>query len=102
MRYDKRIMLVEEQGTRYNPDTGKEEQLDPIKTTLPANIGNLGLERRNELFGNIDVNIIVVRTQRPVTTEATYVLIDDSRYEIKAQSNYRRGVLFLEGDGFED
>lgn len=98
MRFNKRITLVEEQDKRYDPVKGEYVQGDPIETVLPANVTALSMERRNELFGNINVNIIVARTRRVDNTTIDYVLFNGDRYALKGRSDYRKGVLFLEGD----
>lgn len=101
MRFSDRIILVEEQGEKYNPVTGKVEKQDPIKTTIVAKLTPLDLQRKVELFGNVDVNIITAITRTPIKQEFDYVLIDDKKYNVKARSEYRKGVLFLEGDNIE-
>lgn len=98
MRFNKRITLVKEQEERYNPITGEMERDEPIETTIPANVTNLKLERKVELFGSVDLNIIVARTQRAIDGVFDYVIFNKKRYEIKAQSSYRKGILYLEGD----
>lgn len=102
MRTNNRITLVEKQGEWYNPETGNREEMPPKKTTIPATLSNLSIQKRNELFGNINVNIISAITRRPVTIPYDYVEINGKRYNFKAESNYRKGILYLEGDSIEN
>ena len=98
MRYNHRITLVKETGGKYNPETGRNEPTEKDKTELPCNLSELGIERTNELFGQINSLIIVARLQRPYRKQADYALIDGVKYAIKRQSNYRRGVFYLESE----
>lgn len=96
MRYNDRITFVTEGSIGYNPETGQNEQTEPIKKTIPCNLSELGITRTYELFGDIDTRIIVARTQRPYKGTFDYVMIDGVRYNAKRQSMYRRGVFYLE------
>lgn len=97
MRFDKRITFVEETETRYDPVQGEYVEGEPIKTTKPCNLSRLGIERTNELFGEIDKVITVARLQRPYNGKIDYILIDEQKYNVKRQSDYRKGVFYLEG-----
>lgn len=102
MRFNKRITLVKEQGKHYDPDKGEMVESPPTKTTLPCNINNLGIDRKKELFGEIDTNIITARLMRPYNKPFDYVMINEQKYRLKTQSDYRKSVLFLEGDFVEN
>jgi len=102
LRFNKRITLVKEQGKYYDPNKGEMVENPPDKTTLPCNINNLGIDRKKELFGEIDANIVVARLIRPYNDHIDYALIGKDKYQIKSQSNYRKGVLFMEGDSVEN
>lgn len=97
MRFDKRITFVNEAGAYYNPITGEYTDAEQIKETLPCNLSTMGVDRTNELFGQIDKVITVARLQRPYTGKIDYVLINDKKYNVKRQSDYRKGVFYLEG-----
>ncbi|WZY01598.1 hypothetical protein NSQ26_06050 [Bacillus sp. FSL W7-1360] len=96
MSYRDRLTFVKEES-RYNPVTGKHELVEMNKDVQPCLLSVLSTERTNTLFGNIDQRIIVARLQRPYTKACDYVLIDNKKYHIKRQSNYRKGVFYLEG-----
>ena len=57
----------------------------------------MGVERTNELFGSINRKITVARLQNPYLQPFDYVEIDKEKYQVERHSNYRKGVLFLEG-----
>lgn len=97
MRFNKRITFVKEGNPYYDPTQGEYVQGEPIKDTVPCNLSNLGIERTNELFGQIDKIITVARLQRPYNKEFDYIEINNQRYDIKRQSDYRKGVFYLEG-----
>lgn len=97
MRFSDRITFVNETESYYDPIEGRYVKGEPIKTTLPCKLSRLGIERTNELFGQIDRAITVARLQRPYTGKIDYILIDEQKYEVKRQSDYRKGVFYLEG-----
>jgi hypothetical protein len=41
--------------------------------------------------------VTVARLQRPYKDQIDYVLIDGQKYRILRQSDYRKGVFYLEG-----
>src|SRR5699024_7168076 len=97
MRYNKRITFVTEFEGGYNPETGKNDEPRIEEKTLPCNLSELGITRTSELFGEIDTKIIVARTQRPLNQTFDYALLNGKKYNVKRQSEYRRGVYYLEG-----
>jgi|SRR5690606_368444 len=106
MRFADRITFVNETNAYYDPIQGEYVPGEIIKTTLPCNLSTLGIERTKELFGKIDVIITVARLQRPYTGKIDYVYLNEDekepdkikyKYRVKRQSNYRKGVFYLEG-----
>lgn len=100
MRFSDRITLVFEADSYYDPIEGRYVPEEIIKKTRACKLSTMGLDRTNELFGQIDKVITIARLQRPYLGKIDYVYLngDESRkYEVKRQSNYRKGVLFLEG-----
>lgn len=98
MRYNDRITLVVEKDGGYDPETGKNKEPEVEEVELPCNLSELGIERTSELFGQIDSTIVVARLQRPFRKYVSYAKIEGIKYKIKRQSNYRRGVFYLEGE----
>lgn len=96
MRFNKRITLVKRQGNYYDPEKGENVELPPKKSVVPCNVTSLGIERKKELFGDIDVNILVVRLQRPHKNSIDYVMYNDKKHTIKSRSDYKKGVLYIE------
>ncbi len=96
MRFDKRITFVQKGDYYYDPIKGENVEGVPTKDTKPCNISTLGIQRTNELFGQIDRKITVARLQRPYNDPFDYIEINDQRYDVKRQSDYRKGVFYLE------
>lgn len=97
MRFNDRITFVKEIESYYDPVKGEYVEGELISTTKPCNVSTLGINRTNELFGQIDKLVTVARLQRPYTDPFDYVLIDNQKYNVMRQSDYRKGVFYLEG-----
>lgn len=97
MRFNKRISFVSEGNPRYDPITGEYTASEPTEVVKPCNLSPLGVERTNELFGQIDKKITVARLQCPYNEPFDFILINKQKYNIKRQSDYRKGVFYLEG-----
>src|SRR5690625_1357492 len=97
MRFSDRITFVNIQESYYDPDSGEYVEGEQIKTVVPCKTSRLGIERTKELFGSLDTHITVARLQRPFLNEFNYVLINKQEYKVRRQSNYRKGVFYLEG-----
>lgn len=98
MRMSNRITFVYETGGGYDPDEGEHKDPETEEETRPCNLSELGIERTSEVFGEYDKEIIVARTQMPFKGEISHVKLNDNddKYRIERQSNYRKGVYFLE------
>lgn len=100
MRFSDRITLYTETEGGYDPSTGKHEEPKITDKTLPCKLSQLGINRTNELFGQIDIKVIVARLQHPYNEQIDYAIVNDGKfkgkYHLKRQSDYRKGVLFLE------
>lgn len=96
MRFNDRITFVKKGESYYDPEKGEYVETDPIKTKLPCNLSTLGTDRTNELFGQMDKVITVARLQRPYNDEFDHALINNQKYQVKRQSNYRKGAFYLE------
>lgn len=106
MRFDKRITFVNETDAYYNPITGEYVDGEIIKTTKPCNLSTMGTDRTNELFGKLDTVITIARLQHPHNGKVNYIFLNEDpeqpdeekqRYQMKRQSDYRKGVFYLEG-----
>lgn len=97
MRYDDRITFVTESEGGYNPDKGGHDDKTETVDTVPCNLSVLGLERTNELFGQIDKKIVVARTQQIYNKPFDFIRIDSQTYNVKRQSDWKKGVFYLEG-----
>lgn len=99
MRFDERLTIVEESEGYYDPIQGEFVDGALIKATLPCNLSRLGIDRTNQLFGQMDIRITVARLQQPYEGRIDHVYLDDEniKYQVKRQSDYRKGVFYLEG-----
>lgn len=100
MRFDKRIHFVTESPGGYNPATGDYDEKTETTVTKACNLSPLGVTRTNELFGQIDTKITVARLQRPYSDKFDFIRLgtNSQPYDIKRQSDYRKGVFYLESD----
>lgn len=106
MRFSQRITFVNEADAYYDPIAGEWVDGELIKTTLPCNISTLGIDRTNELFGEMDKVITVARLRHPYNGKIDYVFLNEDeklpddekqKYQVKRQSDYRKGVFYLGG-----
>jgi len=102
MRFNKRITFVTDGESYYDPNVGDWVEGEKEYDTVPCNISTLKVDRTKQLFGEIDTNIQVVRLQRPYNDEFDYIELDGKKQNIKHQSNYRKGVFYLESDNHEN
>jgi len=97
LRFSDRITFVNIEESYYDPTKNGYVEGEEIRTTKPCNLSTLGLNRTQELFGNLDTRITVARLQRPYLNEFDHVLINEKKYTVTSKSDYRKGVFFLEG-----
>lgn len=98
MRFDERITFVVRNDAYYDPEIGEVVEKDAIKVTVPCMLSTMGMEKTTEIFGSLKRIITVARLQHPYTHGFDYVEIDEKPYKVQRQSDYKKGVLFLEGD----
>lgn len=98
MRFSDRITFVAIPESYYDPDKGEYVEGEPIKKMKPCKLSGLGIDRTQQLFGNVDKHITVARLLHPYFDDFDHVYIDGKEYQVKRQSDYRKGVFYLEGD----
>lgn len=98
MRFDKRITFVTDGESHYDPSVGDWVEGKKEYDTVPCNMSSLRVDRKKELFGEIDTNIQVVRLQHPYKKPFDYIEIDSEKQTIRHRSDYRKGVFYLERD----
>lgn len=97
IRFNKRITFVSESDGGFNPNTGMHDEPSLVEVVKPCNLSTLGVDRSKELFGEIDTLVIVARLQHPFLDKFDYALIDDKKFKVTRQSDYRKGAFYLEG-----
>lgn len=101
MRFDKRVTFVRETDGYYDPEKGEWIPGELVEIKLPCNVSKLGLERSNQIFGQIDKAMSVIRLQQPYYKDFEYLYLGDEKdqkYKVKRQSDYRKGVFYVEGE----
>lgn len=96
MRFADRIIFVRDADSYYDPALGQWVDGEVVKDVQPCHLSALGTERTVQLFGNLDKGVTVARLQRPYKKEFQHVLIDEAKFLVQKQSNYKKGVLYLE------
>jgi len=96
MRYSKRVTFVTKIGGGFNPDTGKHDKPREVRDEKACNVSTVGVDRSKELFGEIDTIVTVIRLQRPYDKQFDYIELNDEPYNVRRQSDYRRGAFYLE------
>lgn len=98
MRFNNRITLVTETDSYYDADKGERVPGKITSKEVPCHMSRLGLERRQELFGNVDKVITRAIIRRPIPIQISYVLHKGIKYNLASKSSYRKTALFIEGD----
>ncbi|MBN6206382.1 hypothetical protein JYK21_07945 [Ralstonia pickettii] len=101
MRFDKRVTFVHETDGYYDPEKGEYVEGEYDDKTLPCNVSRLGLERTNQIFGQVDRVMSVIRLQRPYLDNFEYLYLGDDKnqkLQVKRQSDYKKGVFYVEGE----
>ncbi len=98
MRFDKRITFVTDGESRYDPVVGDWVEGEKVKKTVPCNFSPMKIDRKKELFGEIDTQIEVVRLQKPYNATFDYIEINGIKQNIMHRSDFRKGVFYLESD----
>lgn len=98
MRYNDRLTFITEKSGGYNPVTGEHEEASITTDKKPCNLSPLGVERSNQLFGEIDTNIQIARLQRPYKQSFSHIEIDGKKFNVKKHVKHRsQSVFYLEG-----
>ncbi|PCF42049.1 hypothetical protein B5C06_07335 [Staphylococcus delphini] len=82
MRYFKRVDLVVEQTSRYNPLTKRKEATQKTYSNIPCNVNKLSRERTQLEFGEIAKDVSVVRLHKQLKFEPTHVLLKGRKYKV--------------------
>lgn len=81
MRYDKKIIFVNREEGKYNPDLGEYEDDKDVETVKRANVTDLGIDRSVALFGSVEEGAKVIRLLRHYKDDWNFILIDGKKYE---------------------
>ena len=98
MRFDKRVTFVNIEESYYDPELGEYVDGEIIKDVVPCNLSPMKLDRKKELFGEIDTLVTVVRLQKPYNKPFDHIEINNKKVNLKHRSDYRKGVFYVEGD----
>ena len=87
MRYLDRITFVRLTPGGYDPVLGEDKPQTEIKTTLDANITDLGTDRAQALFGDYKKKRKVIRLLRPYKEPWDYLYYKDVKYQFASHTN---------------
>lgn len=79
----------------FNPITGNYEVGSRITETLLANVNDLGSEKKNLLFGTLEVDAKTVRFNRKPKVAFDYLVIDGVEYNITSRRDLRRKMTVI-------
>lgn len=94
MRYDNIIYLVYVKEPSYSPKLGRYEDETSIDDKRYANVSKVSLERNNELFGDVDSDVTIIRLQGLVKGNPDYIKTKDKAYNIIKKTTTRRDTAF--------
>lgn len=102
MRFNDRLTFVNQDESYFDPVIGDYVESEKATITKPCKLSPMGIERQQLVFGETNKNVLVARLQHPYRDTFDTVEVKGNAYKVMRQSNYHKGVLFLEGDNFEN
>lgn len=99
MRFSDDIVLVNKIAGEYNSTTGKNDPAIEVEKRFECNISKMGRERAATEFGTVDTKIMIAIFQNPLDVFYTEAYVNGSKKKciVRSDSNFKKGVLFLEG-----
>lgn len=82
MRYDKRVVFNESSETAYDPELGEKGSKPTTGMVMYCSVSDLGAERKQELFGRIDLNAVMVHHLGNLIVDADYITISGKQFHI--------------------
>ena len=95
MRYLDKVTFVKASGGGYDPVLGEERQPTEVKTTVDANVTDLGTDRAQALFGDYKKKRKVVRMLNPYKSEWDYLHYNDGKYQFASHTDLSRKQSFI-------
>ena len=89
MRYLDRITFVRLTPGGYDPETGMNNPQTEIKTSIDANVTDLGTDRAQALFGDYKKKRKVIRLLRPYKEPWDYLYYNDVKYQFAGHTDLR-------------
>ena len=90
MRYDQEVKFVHETDGYYDFDLGEHVSGELVKTSLLANITDLGTDLSVKVFGSIKEGALVVRLLRHYTQPFDYLVIGGKNYQLLKEQRLRQ------------
>lgn len=94
MRFTVPVKFYLEGKGSYNPETGKEEPKVVLVATRRANVTDNSSIRNTETFGNYNVDAKIVRFQREVNLNWSYLLIGSDKTKYVKKHVMRKSKTF--------
>lgn len=87
MRYLDRITFVRLTPGGYDPETGMNKPQTEIKTSIDANVTDLGTDRAQALFGDYKKQRKVIRLLRPYKEQWDYLYYKNVKYQFASHTD---------------
>lgn len=95
MRYDKKIIIhFTPKEEVFNPDLGRNESIESEPLIKYADISDLGLEKTHLLFGDVNIQIRIIRVLGLINEKINYIEYDGDKLLIKKVKRYRHDTVF--------
>ena len=90
MRYLDQVTFVRLTGGGYDPETGMNKPQTEIKTSIDANVTDLGTDRAQALFGDYTKQRKVIRLLHLYKDPWNYVYVDGVKYQFASNTALRQ------------
>lgn len=83
--YADRITLVKVEEGGYNPETHEQDKATIDREILPCHVNYMNEDSLIRLYGKLDIEVITVRFQTPVTMDFDYCEYKGERFEVESR-----------------
>lgn len=94
MRYETKVIFVNSGDEAYNPETSEWEINEDSQQIRWCSMYDLGTNRANDLFGNLDVKGYVIQHLGSAIS-ADYVLISERKYHIVTFRTFKHKTSYI-------
>lgn len=98
MRFNNRITFVHIAESKYDTETGNYKESEPVRTIMSCNLQQVGIQKRAEVFGDINKALTMAILRRPYNKPFTHVEYRGHKFQVIQSSTFRKTALYIEGD----